>query len=90
MVSKVTRYMETLKAKEVELRPERKKKRGAENDDVWEPAEDELKKKKRRIDNEAGTSGTNVSPSEMRCTRSRAQALRGNVEDLEAGRSEAE
>ena len=37
VVSKVTRYMETLEAKQVELSPERKKKQAAENDDVWEP-----------------------------------------------------
>jgi hypothetical protein len=34
VVSKVTRYMETFKAKEVELSPECKKKQEAENDDV--------------------------------------------------------
>jgi len=90
VVSKVTRYMETFKAKEVELGLERKKKRAVENDDVWEPTQDELKAKKRCIDNEAGTSGMIVSPSEMRCTRSRAQALKDNVEDLHVGRSEAE
>ena len=34
VVSKMTRYMETFKAKEVEFSLERKKKRAAENDDV--------------------------------------------------------
>ena len=34
VVSKVTRYIETFKAKEVELSPKCKKKQGAENDDV--------------------------------------------------------
>jgi hypothetical protein len=57
VVNKVTRYMETFKAKEVELSPDRKRKQEAENDDVWEP-EDELKDKKRRIDKEVGTRGT--------------------------------
>jgi hypothetical protein len=65
VVNKVTRYMETFKAKEVELSPDRKRKHEAENDDVWEP-EDELKDKKRRIDKEVGTRGTIVNPSEMR------------------------
>jgi hypothetical protein len=32
VVSKVTRYMETFKAKEVELSPNRKRKQEAEND----------------------------------------------------------
>ena len=71
VVSKVTRYMETFKAKEVELSYERKKKREAKNDDVWEP-EDELKKKKCRINNRVETGGTIVNPSEMQCIRSRA------------------
>jgi hypothetical protein len=53
VVSKVTRYMETFKAKEVELSPEHKRKQEAENDDVWEP-EDEMKNKKRHIDKEVG------------------------------------
>jgi hypothetical protein len=90
VVSKVTSYMETLEAKQVELSHERKKKWAAENDDVWEPTQEELKEKKRRIDNKAGTSGTNASPGEKRCTRSMAQAQRGNVEDLQAGGSAAE
>ena len=34
VVSKVKRYMETFKAKEVELSPKRKRKQEAENDDV--------------------------------------------------------
>jgi hypothetical protein len=34
VVSKVTRYMETFKAKEVELSPDRKRKQEAKNDDV--------------------------------------------------------
>ena len=34
VVSKVTRYMETFKAKEVELSPDRKRKYKAKNDDV--------------------------------------------------------
>jgi hypothetical protein len=90
MVSKVTRCMETLEAKQVELGPDRKKKRAAESDNGWEPTQEELKEKKRRIDNKAGTSGTNASPGEKRCTRSMVQAQRGNVEDLQAGGSEAE
>jgi len=90
MVSKVTRCMETLEAKQVELGPDRKKKRAVENDDQWEPTQKELREKKRRIDNEAEASGTNESPGEMRCTRSKLLALRGNVEDLGAGRSEEE
>jgi hypothetical protein len=64
VVSKVTRYMETFKAKEVELSPEGKRKQGAENDDVWEP-EDKMKNKKRRIEKEVGTRATIVNPSEM-------------------------
>jgi hypothetical protein len=56
---------------------------------VWEP-EDELKDKKRRIDKEVGTRGTIVNPSEMRCTRSRALAMKDYVEDLGAHRSEPE
>jgi hypothetical protein len=89
VVSKVTRYMETFKAKEVELSPERKRKQEAENDDVWEP-EDELKNKKRRIDKEVGTRATIMNPSEMRCTRSRALAIKDYVEDLGAHTSEQE
>jgi hypothetical protein len=89
MVSKVRRYMETFKAKEVELSPDRKRKHEAENDDVWEP-EDELKDKKCRIDKEVEAHGTIVNPSEMRFTRSRALALKDSVEDLEACRSEPE
>jgi hypothetical protein len=89
VVSKVTRYMETFKAKEVELSPERKRKQEAENDDVWEP-EDEMKDKKRRIDKEAGTRATIVSPSEMQCTRSRALVMKDCVEDLGAHTSELE
>jgi hypothetical protein len=87
--SKVTRYMETFKAKEVELNPDRKRKHEAENDYVWKP-EDELKDKKRRIDKEVETHGTIVNPSEMRFTCSRAQAMKDSVEDLEARRSEPE
>jgi hypothetical protein len=56
---------------------------------VWEP-EDELKDKKRCIDKEVGTRGTIVNPNEMRFTRSRAQVIKDNVEDLEACRSEPE
>jgi hypothetical protein len=56
---------------------------------VWEP-EEELKDKKRRIDKEVGTHGTIVNPSEMRCTRSRALAMKDSMEDLEAYRSEPE
>jgi hypothetical protein len=89
VVSKVTRYMEMFKAKEVELSPEHKRKQEAENDDVWEP-EDEIKDKKRRIDKEVGTHSTIVNPSEMRCTCSRALAMKDSVEDLEARRSELE
>ena len=89
VVNKVTRYMETFKAKEVELSLQRKKKQGVDNDDVWE-LEDKLKKTKRRTDNEVGTSGMIVNPSEMRCTRSRAQAIKDNVKDLQASRSDAE
>lgn len=90
VVSKVTSYMETLEAKQVELSHDRKRKRAAEDDDVWEPTQEEVKEKKRRIDNEAETSGTNENPGEKRRTRSMAQAQRGDVEDLQAGGSEAE
>ena len=62
VISKVTRYMEMFKAKEVELSPEHKRKQEAENDDVWE-LEDKLKDKKRRIDKEIGTRGIIVNPS---------------------------
>jgi hypothetical protein len=89
VVNKMRRYMETFKAKEVELSPDRKRKHEAENDDVWEP-EDELKDKKCRIDKEVEAHGTIVNPSEMRFTRSRALALKDSVEDLEACRSEPE
>jgi hypothetical protein len=89
VVSKVTRYMETFKAKEVELSPERKRKQEAENDDVWEP-EDEMKNKKRRINNEVGTRATIMNPSEMRCTSSRALAIKDCVEDLGAHITEPE
>jgi hypothetical protein len=89
VVSKVTRYMETFKAKEVELSPECKKKQEAKNDDVWE-LEDEMKNKKRRIDKEVGTRATIMNPSEMRCTRSRALAIKDCVEDLGAHTSELE
>ena len=71
VVSKVMRYMETFKAKEVELSPECKRKREAENDDVWEP-EDGLKEEKHHINNTVETGGTIVNPSEMRCTCNRA------------------
>jgi hypothetical protein len=81
VVSKVTRYMETFKAKEVELSPECKRKREAENDDVWELG-DEMKNKKRRIDKEVGIHATIVNPSEMRCTHSRVLAIKDCVEDL--------
>jgi hypothetical protein len=89
VVSKVTRCMETFKAKEVELSLERKKKQEVENDDVWEP-EDEMKDKKRRIDKEVGTRGTIVNPSKMQCTHTRALAMKDCVEDLRAHRSEPE
>jgi hypothetical protein len=89
VVSKVTRYMETFKAKEVELSLERKRKQEAENDDVWEP-EDEMKNKKCRIDKEVGTRATIMNPSEMRCTRSRALAIKDCMEDLGAHTSEPE
>jgi hypothetical protein len=89
VVNKVRRYMEMYKAKEVELSLDRKRKQEAENDDVWE-LEDELKDKKRHINKEVGTRGTIVNPSEMRFTRSRAQAMKDSVEDLEARRSEPE
>jgi hypothetical protein len=89
VVSKVTRYMETFKAKEVELSPDRKRKQEAENDDVWEP-EDELKHKKRRIDKDVEARGRIMNPSEMRCIHSRALALKDSIEDLEAHRSELE
>jgi hypothetical protein len=64
VVSKVKRYMETFKVKEVELSPYRKRKQEAENDDVWE-SEDELKHKKRRIDKNVEARGTIMNPSEM-------------------------
>jgi hypothetical protein len=89
MTSKVTRYMESFKAKEVELSPDRKRKQEAENDDVWEP-EEELKHKKCYIDKEVEARSTIMNPSELRCIRSRALALKDNVEDLEAHRSEPE
>jgi hypothetical protein len=89
VVNKVTRYMETFKAKEAKLSPDRKRKQEAENDDVWKP-EDELKNKKHRIDKEVETRGTIVNPSEMRFTYSRALAMKDSVEDLEAHRSEPE
>jgi hypothetical protein len=47
-----------------------------------------MKDKKRRIDKEVGTCGTIVNPSEMRCTRSGALAMKDCVEDLGAHRSE--
>ena len=87
VVNKMTRYMELFKAKEVELSPECKKKWGAKNDDVWEP-EDELKKKKCRIDNGVETGGMIVNPRKMRCIHRRAQAVKDSVEDLQVGRSE--
>jgi hypothetical protein len=89
VVSKVTRYMETFKAKEVELSPERKRKQEAKNDDVWK-LEDKMKDKKRRIDKEVGTCGTIVFSSEMRCTCSRVLAMKDCVEDLGARRSKLE
>jgi hypothetical protein len=91
VVSKVMRYMETFidKAKEVELSPKRKRKQKAENDDVWEP-EDEMKNKKHRIDKEVGTRAMIVNLSEMRCTCSRALAIKDCVEDLGAHTSEPE
>jgi hypothetical protein len=64
MVVNKVRYMETFKAKKVELSPDCKRKQEAENDDVWE-SEDELKDKKDHIDKEVGTRGTIVNPSEM-------------------------
>jgi hypothetical protein len=89
VVNKVTRYMETFKAKEVELSPDRKRKQEAQSDSVWEP-EEELKHKKHRIDKEVEARGTIMYPSEMQCIHSRALALKDNVEDLEACRSEPE
>jgi hypothetical protein len=79
VVSKVTRYMEIFKAKEVELSPDRKREHEAENDDVWEP-EDELKLKKRHIDKNIEARGTIMNPSEMRYIRSKALALKENLE----------
>jgi hypothetical protein len=46
--------------------------------------------KKHYIDKEVGTRGTIVNPSEMRCTRSRALAMKDCVEDLGAHISESE
>jgi hypothetical protein len=89
LVSKLTRYMETFKAKEVELSPDRKRKQEAENDDVWEP-EDKLKHKKRRIDKDVEARGTIMNPSEIRITRNRALVLKDSVENLEARRSKPE
>jgi hypothetical protein len=87
--SKVTRYMETFKAKEVELNPDRKRKHEAESDDIWEP-EEELKHNKRHIDMEAKACGTIMNPNQMRCTCSKMLALKNRVEDQEACRSEEE
>jgi hypothetical protein len=84
----VMRYMETFKAKEVPS-PDHKKKHEVENDDVWE-LEDELKHKKRRIDKEVEARGTIMNPNEIGCTRRKTLALKDNVEDLEARRSEPE
>jgi hypothetical protein len=56
---------------------------------VWE-LEDEMKDKKRCIDKEVGTRATIVNPSEMRCTRSRALAIKDCVEDLGTHTSEPE
>ena len=89
VVSKVKRYMETFKAKEVELSPYRKRKQEAENDDVWE-SEDELKHKKRHIDKNVEAHGTIMNPNEMQCIHSRVLALKDSVENLEACRSELE
>jgi hypothetical protein len=87
VVSKVTRYMETFKGKEVELSPDRKRKHEAQSDDIWEPWEG-LKHKKRRINMEAEARGTIMNPSKMRCIRSRMLALKDGVEDQEARKSE--
>jgi hypothetical protein len=89
VVNKMRRYMETFKAKEVELSPDRKRKQEAESDGVWEP-EEELKHKKRLINKEVEARGTSMNPSEVRCTRSRALALKDRVEDLEARKSKLE
>ena len=89
MVSKVKRYMETFKAKEVELSLDYKRKQEVESDGMWEP-EVELKHKKRLIDKEVEARGISMNPSELRCTRSRALALKDKVEDLEALKSEPE
>ena len=67
VVSKVTRYMETFKAKEVELSLECKTKQEAENDDAWESG-DKMNYKKRRIDKEVGIRGTIVNPRDIQCT----------------------
>ena len=83
------RYIETFKAKEVELSPEHKKKQEAKNDDVWKP-EDEMKDKKLCINKEVGTCGTIVNPSEMQCTYSRVLVMKDSVEDPETHRSELE
>ena len=56
---------------------------------MWE-LEDEIKDKRRRINKEVGTQGTIVNPSEMRCTYSRALAMKDCVEDLGTHRSELE
>jgi hypothetical protein len=40
VVSKVTRYMETFKANEVEYSPNRNRKQEAQSDDIWEPEEE--------------------------------------------------
>jgi hypothetical protein len=89
VVSKVTRYMETFKAKEVELSADRKRKQVAESNDIWE-LEEELKYKKRHLDMEVEACGTIMNPSQMQCICSRTLALKDGVEDQEACRSKEE
>jgi hypothetical protein len=89
VVNKVTRYMVTFKAKEVELNSDRKRKQEAESDDIYE-AEEELKNKKHCIDMKVKAHGTIMNPSQMRYIRSRTLALKDGVEDQEACKSKDE
>jgi hypothetical protein len=64
MVGKVTRYVETFMAKEVELSVDHKRKQETESDDICE-LEEELKHKKRLIDMEVEARGTIMNPNQM-------------------------
>jgi len=69
VVGRVNKFMEVLKAKQVDLKNTRKGKRKIDSDDNWEPSQDN-EEKKLAIDSEIEAGGRITRPSQRRFTRS--------------------